>query len=91
MSLSTLRVTSSSTSAQQYVSLLDSSSRQRFTVFGDDLQTAFSWREVWDTVVVLSEARQPSFSEAYQTMLATEGILREDWDHPEEDAAWAYL
>ena len=30
-------------------------------------------------------------SEAFQTMLAAEGVLRRDWDHPEEDAAWDYL
>ena len=30
-------------------------------------------------------------SDAWQTMLATEAILRRDWDRPEEDVAWAYL
>ncbi|MDZ4719668.1 MAG: hypothetical protein SH847_14540 [Roseiflexaceae bacterium] len=25
------------------------------------------------------------------TMLATEAVLRRDWDRPEEDAAWAHL
>jgi len=25
------------------------------------------------------------------TMLASEAILRRDWDRPEEDAAWAHL
>jgi hypothetical protein len=30
-------------------------------------------------------------SETYQTMLASEAILRRDWDRPEEDAAWANL
>jgi hypothetical protein len=30
-------------------------------------------------------------SEAYQTMLASEAVLRRDWDRPEEDAAWANL
>ena len=32
-----------------------------------------------------------SISEAYQTMLASEAVLRRDWDRPEEDAAWAGL
>jgi len=31
------------------------------------------------------------YSEALQTMLATEDILRRDWDDPEEDALWANL
>ncbi|MDP8229364.1 MAG: hypothetical protein P9M15_07925 [Candidatus Electryoneaceae bacterium] len=30
-------------------------------------------------------------SEAWQTMLASEEVLRKDWDSPEEDAAWADL
>lgn len=29
--------------------------------------------------------------EVYQTMLASEEILRREWDTPEEDAAWADL
>jgi hypothetical protein len=30
-------------------------------------------------------------SESLQTMLASEQVLRRDWDRPEEDAAWADL
>ena len=30
-------------------------------------------------------------SDARATMLATEAVLRRDWDRPEEDAAWAHL
>ena len=30
-------------------------------------------------------------SETLQTMLATEAVLRRDWDSPEEDEAWADL
>jgi len=30
-------------------------------------------------------------SEAYQTMLTSEVVLRRDWDRPEEDKAWADL
>lgn len=29
--------------------------------------------------------------EAYQAMLASEVVLRRDWDSPEEDEAWAEL
>ena len=35
-------------------------------------------------------ARQPT-SESFQTMLASEQMLREDWERPEEDEAWADL
>lgn len=30
-------------------------------------------------------------SESFQTTLASEQVLRRDWDTPEEDAAWADL
>ena len=35
--------------------------------------------------------RQKGVSEAFQTMLASETVLRRDWDRPEEDEAWADL
>ncbi len=30
-------------------------------------------------------------SDPFQTMFASEKVLRRDWDRPEEDAAWADL
>lgn len=33
----------------------------------------------------------PADNNAYQAMLATEPVLRELWDTPEEDEAWAHL
>ncbi len=44
---------------------------------------------VYDFVSYLAERGQGS--EAFQTMLASEAVLRRDWDSPEEDAAWADL
>ena len=32
-----------------------------------------------------------SDSDARAAMLASEAVLRRDWDRPEEDAAWAHL
>ena len=50
---------------------------------------------VYDFVsyLVEREARQAQEkpSEAFQTMLASEAVLRRDWDRPEEDKAWANL
>ena len=37
-------------------------------------------------VTILEEAPH-----LYDTALLSEAALREDWDRPEEDAAWAYL
>jgi hypothetical protein len=31
------------------------------------------------------------YSEMYQTMIASEKILARDWEHPDEDKAWANL
>jgi len=54
--------------------------------------------EVYDFVVFLSTRENPkvilreaSQSYALDTMLASEEVLRRDWDSPEEDAAWANL
>jgi hypothetical protein len=51
---------------------------------------------VYDFVSYLAERAAevplpPAASEALQLMLASEGVLRQDWDRPEEDAAWANL
>jgi hypothetical protein len=44
---------------------------------------------VFDFVSFLAE-RRPS-AETLQTMLASEAVLRRDWDSPEEDEAWSGL
>lgn len=44
---------------------------------------------VYDFVSYLTERQAQS--EAFQTMLASEEVLRRDWDRPEEDEAWADL
>jgi hypothetical protein len=36
-------------------------------------------------------AENRATSESLETMLASEAVLRRDWDRPEEDAAWADL
>jgi hypothetical protein len=51
---------------------------------------------VYDFISYLLEREMPQaspekISEAFQTMLASEAVLRRDWDRPEEDEAWASL
>ena len=51
---------------------------------------------VFDFVSYLLDRETASFSvltdaNARETMLASEAVLRRDWDRPEEDAAWAHL
>lgn len=40
-----------------------------------------------DARELLDQAEPP----ARETALASEAVLRRDWDRPEEDAAWAHL
>ncbi len=54
--------------------------------------------EVYDFIVFLSTRetsraalREAGKSYAIDTMLASEDVLRRDWDSPEEDAAWENL
>lgn len=53
--------------------------------------------EVYDFVSFLAEKKveQPMMvketTESFQTMLATEHVLRRDWESPEEERAWANL
>lgn len=54
--------------------------------------------EVYDFITFLSTRenskailRETGNSYALDTMLASEEVLRRDWDSPEEDAAWANL
>ena len=51
---------------------------------------------VYDFVAYLAERERSRLLDsedfgALQTMLASEAVLRRDWDTPEEDAAWAHL
>jgi hypothetical protein len=51
---------------------------------------------VYDFVSYLADrageqAGSEGTSESWQTMVASEAVLRRDWDRPEEDRAWADL
>ena len=39
----------------------------------------------------LADLLMDADTDARATMLASEAVLRRDWDGPEEDAAWAHL
>ena len=54
--------------------------------------------EVYDFIMFLSERlgsqvtlHEPRELYRIDTMLASEDVLKKDWDTPEEDAAWAHL
>ena len=39
----------------------------------------------------LNELLKETETDSQATMLASESVLRRDWDRPEENSAWAYL
>ena len=39
----------------------------------------------------LTDLLNETDTDARATMLASEAVLRRDWDRPEEDSAWAHL
>jgi hypothetical protein len=46
---------------------------------------------VYDFISYLLERSENQDVSALQTMLASEGILKQEWERPEEDEAWANL
>jgi hypothetical protein len=46
---------------------------------------------VYDFVSYLLERSESQDVSALQTMIASESVLKRDWDRPEEDDAWAHL
>lgn len=86
-----LLVTLNNTSTQQRVPLLNTSTKQRTTVFAGNQNTPFDWTEFLNIIASSIRIPQARYSEAYQTMLASENVLRRDWEQPGEDAAWADL
>jgi len=80
-----------STSNIQNITLPDTWARENTTIFASGQSTALDLSLCWDFFSFPVKIQQPHFSEAYQTMLASEDVLRRDWDDPEEDALWADL
>jgi len=69
---------------------ISTSSEQTFVFFTFDQVSKFTWQ-----AIPFTEASPlsvfPPISDAFLMMLASEVVLRRDWDTPEEDEAWANL
>ena len=87
----TITLTYNSNSNSQKVDLLPTSANQYFVVPSFDQYNIFDWTQLLGLPILQFKMRQLLKSEAYQTMLASESVLRADWDSPEEDEAWADL
>lgn len=87
----TIALIHNSNSNSQKVDLLPTSANQYFVVPAFDQYNIFDWSQLLGVSVMQFKMRQILKSEAYQTMLASENVLRADWDSPEEDEAWADL
>ncbi len=84
-------LTFSNTSTYQRVVLPDTSAKQRVTLFASDQDSPFDWSQLFAVTAPSLRMPKPRYSEAYLTMLASENILRRDWEQPEEEKAWANL
>ena len=84
-------LTPDNASACQRVALVTASATQRTTIFASSQATPLDWDEFWRATVAIAQVPPAPYSEAYQMMLASEHVLRRDWEHPEEEAAWADL
>ena len=82
-----------STSNIQNITLPDTWARKDTILFASGQSTDRNLSQLlyWEFFSSSVNAQQPRFSEAYQTMLASEDIIRREWDDPEEDALWADL
>jgi len=78
------------TTTQQQILISPSSANQQSPVFPSH-QSASEYRLLKDVASFSLMLPRVRYSEAFQTMLASERVLRKDWDHPEEDEAWAHL
>jgi hypothetical protein len=87
----TLTITLYNTSTRQGISLPSASTRQKTLVFVGNQNKTIDWHHLLGIATYSLRIPRTRYSEAYQTMLASERVLRRDWDLPEEDAAWANL
>lgn len=87
----TLTITLYDTSTRHRVSLPSASARQKTLVFVGNQNKVIDWEQLLGTATHSIRIPRTRYSGTYQTMLASESVLRRDWDLPEEDAAWAHL
>jgi len=91
MTILTVAPTNSNTSSYQKGAILATSAKDQITIFADDQDNDLYWPRLLASSTPSHNEPMRRYSEAYLTMLASEDILRRDWDQPEEDEAWANL
>lgn len=72
------------------LTLNNSASDQYLTIFLSGQESKFTWQELPASAAPSLELAPPT-SDAFLMMLASEEVLRRDWETPEEDEAWADL
>jgi len=87
----TVALTISTATTYQRVAFLDTSAKQRITLYANDQDSNLDLSRIFAQTAFSLEMPGHRFSGAYLTMLASENILRRDWDQPEEDKAWENL
>jgi prevent-host-death family protein len=89
----TVRTLESRAAREQWRDLLDAAAGQTdiiITRYGKPMTAMIRYE---DYLLLREELRKlrAEQSESYQTMLASENVLRREWETPDEDAAWADL
>ena len=95
MSIGYVEIALNNASGRQTVFLPSASSKRANTVLvttqGNHSKVAALTAFTAQTPISENSRKMEKMSTAWEMMLASESILRRDWDSPEEDEAWADL
>jgi hypothetical protein len=78
-------------STSNQIAIVNAISGRRITILPVSHNTRLTFEESFSFKPLTFRLQSSTYSDAFQTMLASEEVLRRDWDQPEEDAAWADL
>jgi hypothetical protein len=91
MSLNSIVLTIGNVPTYEEACISDSSASQTITVWDSGQSNFFDWLQLPNTTTVPFRISDVRYSKAFLTMLASEEVLRRDWETAEEDEAWADL
>jgi hypothetical protein len=88
----TYNMASVSTSAtNQWIVIPESTVKRSILVLTGEQNDNIDISKLLSITTLSIQNPESTYSEAYLTMIASEDVLRRDWDLPEEDEAWANL
>jgi hypothetical protein len=87
----TFRIFRGDASTGLQIAIPNAIARQQITILPVGQNTQLTLEESFVMKGLTFRLPPSTYSDAFQTMLASEDVLRRDWDQPEEDAAWEDL